>query len=184
MAVPSNTAEHEPSINFKLLFTGASTLWHGLLPALMKKCLENFGTWTQCHPNFKISLLTTAPPKNRLFCTIINLSYSLCHAGQCLPSVSQTYLHPKPMEQLGHLLPHIIHIIAIAKPIWVPFSWTSGTWKTVWHVSVSKDDAWHFCPLLPSLPGETMMIITTNSLAWIVWLCHQNSTWYSPRTSR
>jgi len=113
--------------------------------------------------NLKILPLATIPHKSRCFCAILDLSFQLCLRGLCLPSVNsatrpQASAHA--MQQLGSILPRLIAAMAAAAPDNGPIFFTKWDIKDgFWCLVVHPDNAWNFCYVLPSKPGEEPMIV-------------------------
>jgi len=114
-------------------------------------------------PNLKISPLAAVPHKSRRFRAILDLSFQLCLGGLHLPSVNsatrpQASAHA--MRQLGSVLPWLIAAMAAAAPDNGPIFFAKWDIKDgFWHLVVHPDDAWNFCYVLPSEPGEEPMIV-------------------------
>jgi len=124
-------------------------------------------------PNLKISPLAAVPHKSHPFRAIVDLSYQLCTLKNPPLNVNDStkpWSHPKVMKQLGQVLPHVIYNVATA-PLEHGLVYLEK-WDLkdgFWCLSVSSQDVWHFCHLLPALPGEPPMVVVPNSLqmGWI-----------------
>jgi len=120
-------------------------------------------------PKLKISPIAAVPHKSRLFCTILDLSFKLRLHGQRMASVNDSTTprsNHKAMEQLGKVLWQIVTTIAQADPekghiLMAKWDIKDGFWR----LTVSEDDAWHFCYVLPCLhPNDPIELAVSTCL--------------------
>ena len=108
------------------------------------------------HPkNMKISPIALIPHKSRSFRCILDLSFQLKVKNKKLSSVNKgtrSKAPKKAMAQLGHSMNRIINILASHHDKSTPFYFSKCNIKDgFWRMSVSQQDAWNFCYVLPSL---------------------------------
>lgn len=108
--------------------------------------------------NLKISPIAMIPHKSRLFRAILDLSFQLRINGTKLPSVNLATVIKAPqkaMAQLGTVLKRIIFQMGTNYDPSQPFVFSNADIKDgFWRLMVNKENAWHFCYVLPPLQGE------------------------------
>jgi hypothetical protein len=122
--------------------------------------------------HLKISPVALVPHKSRKFRTILDLSFNLRYKGSIIPSVNSSTTKQAPAEaivQLGQCLQRIKHTMATNYDPHHPFAFAKIDIKDgFWRMMVSKQDAWNFCYVLPSLdpdqPLDQIEIVVPSSL--------------------
>ena len=108
--------------------------------------------------NLKISPVAMIPHKSRLFRAILDLSFQLRIDGQKLPYVNMATIIKAPqkaMAQLGSVLKRIIFEMGRNYDLKKPFMYSKADIKDrFWRLMVNKENAWHFCYVLPPLQGK------------------------------
>ena len=123
-------------------------------------------------PHMKVSPVALIPHKSRSYRVILDLSFQLLFQGQRQPSINDTTNIQAPqqaMAQLGWILHRIMHILATHYNPDKPFKFCKVDVKDgFWRLSVSEEDAWHFCYTVPpSGPNATIddtIIVVPNAL--------------------
>ena len=102
----------------------------------------------------KISPVALIPHKSRSFRTILDLSFQLRYKGRLLPSVNSATKKLAPAEamvQLGNCFKRLVATLADNVDPNNPFVFAKLDIKDgFWRMSVSKEDAWNFCYVMPS----------------------------------
>jgi len=125
------------------------------------------------HPNLKISPLAAVPHKSRVYWAILDLSFQLRVGKIWFPSVNSATTpgsNHKAMDQMGKVLPRLVHQVARADPALSPLFFAKWDIKDgFWRLVVSEENAWHFCYLLPKLhlddPTE-IVVPTCLQMGW------------------
>jgi len=148
----------------------AACLWEEMLEKV-KQGFAQIIPWSKLEknpPNLKISPLAAVPHKSRPYQAILDLSYNLRIDNTVFASVNsstRSRAHPKSMQQLSRVLPRVIYNVAMPPIEFGPIYMAKWDLKDgFWRLAVSQQDAWHFCHLLPSLPGEPPMVVIPTSL--------------------
>jgi len=123
--------------------------------------------------NLKISPIAAVPHKSRLFRTVLDLSFRLRLQGFHRTSVNETTTaksNHKSMEQMGQVLWHIITMIAKANPNNGPIVMAKWDIKDgFWRLTVSPEDAWHFCYVLPRLQDSDPIELAVSTCLQMGW---------------
>jgi len=121
----------------------------------------------------KISPIAVVPHKSHLFHTILDLSFKLRLHGQRMASVNENttpWSNHKAMEQLGKVLWRIVTTIAQVDPsnghiLMAKWDIKDGFWR----LTVSEDDAWHFCYVLPRLHPDDPIKLAISTCLQMGW---------------
>ena len=102
----------------------------------------------------KISPVAMVPHKSRKFCTILDLSFSICYKGGTIPSVNNSTIKQAPTEsmvQLEQCLKRIVATLSQKYNPHHPFAFAKIDLKDgFWRMLVSNDNTWNFCYIMPS----------------------------------
>ena len=122
-------------------------------------------------PNLKLSPVAQIPHKSRSYRTILDLSYSLKHNNDRIPSVNTTTTLTAPaqsMAQLGSALTRLIQCMADNHDPTAPFALIKFDIKDgFWRLSVAPDNAWNFAYVLPAptaTPIDELQIVVPTAL--------------------
>ena len=130
-----------------------------------------------CHnppPQLKISPVAMVPHNSRPYRAILDLSFPVrVSHSESVPSVNSTSTKTAPkgaIDQIGHVLPRIIHAFASveddAKIFMAKWDIKDGFWR----LDCSTGDEWNFAYVLPSSVGtdDTLLVVPTSlQMGWI-----------------
>jgi hypothetical protein len=150
-----------------------------LIAQTLTKVSENFAKiikWGEIKDNpprnLKISPIAMIPHKSRDYRSILDLSFQIRLRNKKQQSVNQSTnkLAPqKAMAGLGRVLQRIIHTLSENYNTQAPFKFAKCDIKDgFWRMTVSEEDSWHFCYILPPpskhTPIDDIEIVVPQSL--------------------
>ena len=125
-------------------------------------------------PNLKISPVAMMPHKSRPYRAILDLSFPVrLTPSEVVPSVntSTTKVGPQgAIDQLGHVLPRIIHAFATAEDDAVIFMAKWDIKDGFWRLDCEEGEEWNFTYVLPSSAASDDIILvvpTSLQMGWI-----------------
>jgi hypothetical protein len=124
-------------------------------------------------PELKISTIAMIPHKSRKYCTILDLSLSLCLKDEArILSVNEALVKSAPkgsIDRIGHSLSQIIHAMASidddAKVFMAKWDIKDG----FWHMDCAAGEEWNFAYVLPEVGKKSTKLVIPKSLqmGWI-----------------
>jgi hypothetical protein len=115
--------------------------------------------------NLKISPIAMIPHKSRKFRAILDLSFQMRMKGSKMPSVNSATSIKAPqksMAELGNVLKRIVHTMATNFNPNAPFVFSKCDIKDgFWRMSVSPEDSWNFCYVMPPAANTKQSIDET-----------------------
>ena len=125
-------------------------------------------------PQLKISPIAMVPHKSRPYRAILDLSFpvKLKPSGE-VPSVNTTTVKTAPkgaIDQIGHVLPRIIHAFAAAEENDKIFMAKWDIKDGFWRLDCEVGEEWNFAYVLPSSVGTNdlkLVVPTSLQMGWI-----------------
>ena len=125
-------------------------------------------------PQLKISPVAMVPHSSRPYRAILDLSFSIKLAPQTtVPSVNSTTTKTAPkgaIDQIGHVLPRIIHAFASADEHEKIFMAKWDIKDGFWRLDCEAGEEWNFAYVLPSTFGTddvSLVVPTSLQMGWI-----------------
>jgi hypothetical protein len=125
-------------------------------------------------PQLNISPVAMVPHNSRAYRAILDLSFPVhLNPSTTLPSVnsSTTKTAPKAaIDQIGHVLPRIIHAFATAEDDAKIFMAKWDIKDGFWRLDCEVGEEWNFCYVLPSSFGSddiVLVVPTSLQMGWI-----------------
>ena len=125
-------------------------------------------------PQLKISPVAMVPHKSRPYRAILDLSFAIrLSTTTVVPSVNSTSVKTAPrgaIDQIGHVLPRIIHAFATADEDAKIFMAKWDIKDGFWRLDCEEGEEWNFAYVLPSSFGTDdikLVVPTSLQMGWI-----------------
>ena len=125
-------------------------------------------------PQLKISPIAMVPHKSRPYRAILDLSFPVrMHMAEDVPSVNTNTVKTAPqgaIDQIGHVLPRIIHAFASVSDSDVVFMAKWDIKDGFWRLDCEQGEEWNFAYVQPSsfASGDISLVIPTSlQIGWI-----------------